>query len=255
MPILKVTPRADFNQFLGKDIGYHITNETGGNDYIDSEYVLEINEDEADFLDDATVEIYEMCLKAVDKVIRENRFAEFGIGELQASHIRKSWHRSDMGDGTSRDPELYGRIDFRWTGSTDKSELKFFEFNADTPTTAYECSTVQWLIVKDLMERGQLPAGMSQFNSLEEKLIERFAYIRELAEKRKNGAGTLHLTAMSDYAEDATTVAYLEELAQQAGWKTKYTDIGLIGANDDKTSPDYGSLFDEDDQKIKTLPS
>lgn len=241
-----VTPQKDFNSFIEKESGYHTWDRYN---YIESDHVAEITETQADFLEEAAQEIYRMCLSAVDKVIREKRFAEFGIGPVQARHITNSWQRNPgWPDGSSRDPELYGRIDFWWDG---KKELKFYEINADTPTTAYECAVVQWTVVKDLIDRGELPKDTSQFNTLEEKTTDRLKHVFNMASKKISNK--LHFTSMTDWKEDLTTTSYLEELARKAGWKTHFVDIGLIGANEDRKSEHFGSLYDENNKKIDVL--
>ncbi|MBI3440740.1 MAG: glutathionylspermidine synthase family protein [Proteobacteria bacterium] len=246
MRIHCVNPQADFNTFLQEEAGYHIWN---GYDYIESEYVAEISKGQADFLSSVAEEMYRMCITAVDRVITENRFTEFGIGPLQAKHIIASWNRAQAGQGgISRDPELYGRFDFCWDGADG---AKFYEINADTPTTAYECSVVQWVVVNDLIKRGELPGHMGQFNSLEEKIIDRMTEIRGMTADRK--IDKLHFSCMTDWKEDLTTTSYLEELAKKAGWNTKFIDIGLVGANENVLSKAFGNFYDTDNEEIKAL--
>ena len=240
MKVHSVPIRDHFGAFLEEQAGYHSWN---GYDYIDPGHVAEITRAQADFLAQAGKEMYRLCIAAVDKVVATGRFAEFGIGHLQAQHITASWKRAG-----GRDPELYGRIDFWWDGG---AKAKFYEINADTPTTSYECAVVQWVVVNDLMKRGELPEGLSQFNSLEEKIIARMAHLRTVAAKR--GITRLHFSSMTDWREDLTTTSYLDELAQKAGWDTKFIDIGLIGADETPHSPDIGTFYDTDREKIVAL--
>lgn len=265
MKIHKVTPNADFNNLLYEKAGYH-PDDTTNDPYIDSDVVAEITEAQADFLDDTAAELYQMGLAAVDFVIKNNRFADFGIGEDQARLITASWNRHPLPDGSTRDPFLHGRMDIAWSGGTAPGDAKFFEFNADGATSSYECSTVQWIIAQDLMERGELPQGMSQFNSLHETLVERFQYLHGLI--APNISDLMHFTCMTDGEEDLTTTGYLEEIAQEAGWNTHFLDIGNIGVNDQETifptvrmpgddakiiNPHYGKFYDENDTEIKVL--
>ncbi len=82
-----------------------------------------------------------------------------------------------------------------------------------------------------------LPADADQFNSIHERLIEAW---------KKVGAGRhLHLTGVTDNAEDAGTLAYLEDTARQAGLKTTLLDIEAIGWRND------GGFVDLDDRKIE----
>lgn len=246
MRIHRVKSNENFSAFLQQEAGYHTWH---GYDYIEPSFVAEISQLQADFLSKATTELYAMCIAAVNKVITENRYKEFGIGALQAEHIRKSWQREqDKQDGTSRDPELYGRFDFCWNGTEN---LKFYEINADTPTTVYECAVVQWLIIQDLKRRKEIPENASQLNTLEQKVIAQMAHFKQYAQTR--GITRLHFASMTDWKEDLTTTSYLEELAKTAGWETKFVDVGLIGANEDVSSADFGNLYDADNVKIDAL--
>jgi len=71
---------------------------------------------------------------------------------------------------------------------------------------------VQWFWVEQMIERGQLPKGADQFNSLHERLIARW---REIGSRR-----FLHLSCMTQSIEDAGTVSYLDDCARQAGLET-----------------------------------
>lgn len=241
----EVKPRDDFDEFLEEEAGYHRDRQG----YVESRYVAQITEHQADFLAGVAEEVYQMCLAAVEKVVTEGRYKEFGIGPQQARHIKASWHRQQaLPDGSTRDPELYGRFDFFWDG---KNNAKFYEINADTPTSSYECSVLQWAVVNDLKERGELDPDLSQFNYLEDKIVERWAHILKMSAGRS--INKLYFSAVTDWKEDVTTTSYLEALAQKAGWDTKFIDVRLIGANEDALSPAYGKFYDTDDEEIKAL--
>ena len=68
-------------------------------------------------------------------------------------------------------PSLYSRLDLAWDGT---GEPKLLENNADTPTSLYEAAFFQWIWLEDQLNAGNLPEGSDQFNSLQEKLIDRF---------------------------------------------------------------------------------
>jgi glutathionylspermidine synthase len=245
MEIQKVTPKADFVDWLKRDVEYDISDNPK---YIDPDIVVSVTEESTDKIEDAAKEMYRLCMKAVQKVIDDDRFAEFGIGKAQAEYIRKTWNRNKLPDGTTRDPGLAGRMDFCWDG---KDDIKFYEFNADTYTTAYECAVVQWKVVEDLMKRGVIPEGMSQFNSLEEKLQDRLAHIRGMA--HPTHGNRLDFTCFSNNEEDLTTTNYLRYLAGQAGWETAFVDAEQMGVVRDPSSRLFGHLFGADDRKIETL--
>jgi len=249
MKYLKVDPRPDYSVFLRQHAGYDPGHEEPGKEYVARDEIIHITEAQADKLYDAGRELYKMCLQAVDHVIKHNRFAEFGIGPEQAQLITESWNRPPLPDGSTRDPELYCRFDLSWDGG---DHIKFIEVNGDTPVTAYECSTVQWVMMKDLVERGQIPQGTSQFNTLEEHITGRLSHVFKMATER-GMTDTLHFSAVSDSHEDLCVVTYLEELAKKAGWKTKYLDIAHIGVEEHPENPNFGALVDTDNERIKAL--
>ena len=59
----------------------------------------------------------------------------------------------------------------------------------------------QWLWLEDLIAAGVLPADADQFNSLHEKLVDRFRAIFP------NG-GFVHFASDPDFVEDRQTVRY-----------------------------------------------
>ncbi len=166
----------------------------------------EFTPEQIDCLDDVTKELHEMCLAAVDHVIRHERWDDLGIPEGWRQTIADSWNR--------RDPSLYGRFDFAYDGS---GPAKLLEYNADTPTSLYESSIAQWLWLEEAMPR------MDQFNSIHEKLLKR------LEELRPGIREIFHFTSVSGHQEDLVTVEYLRDAATQAGFTTHLTFIEDIG--------------------------
>jgi glutathionylspermidine synthase len=121
--------------------------------------------------------------------------AKFRIPKHTWSFVRQSWKTNQ--------PSLYSRLDLAWDGV---GEPKLLENNADTPTSLYEAAFFQWIWLEDQMNAGNLPEGSDQFNSLQEKLIERFAELRE-----QFGFNLLHLACCRDTEEDRGTVQYLQD--------------------------------------------
>ena len=136
--------------------------------------------------------------------------ARLKIPEFAWDLIAESWRR--------RDPSLYGRFDFVYDG---RGAPKLLEYNADTPTALYEAAVVQWRWLEQLVSSGDLPRDADQFNSAHEKLIARFAAI--------GGGEFLHLACVASAPDDAGTLAYLQDCAQQAGLPTLAMDMGDIG--------------------------
>ena len=80
----------------------------------------------------------------------------------------------------------------------------------------------QWTWLEQGIERHLLPAGADQFNSLHERLIEAW-------KKVGGGIRHLYLTGTLESTEDAGTLAYLEDTARQAGFRTTLLDLEVIG--------------------------
>jgi glutathionylspermidine synthase len=177
---------------------------------------------EIDAIEDATAALDAMCLDAVERVVKRDLYAPFGIDRRAAELIEASWRR--------RDRNLYGRFDLSYrTGEPPK----LLEYNADTPTALFEASVVQWEWLQS-----EFPDA-DQFNSIHEKLL---AAWPKLALPQR----LLHFTCVRDHAEDRGTVDYLRDTALQAGLDARFLTIDRIGWN--------GREFvDEEDTPIRAL--
>lgn len=159
---------------------------------------------------EADVELlHSMCLDAVDHVITTERYKDFGIPEWVWPQIAESWRR--------RDPHLYGRFDLRYDGS---GPAKLLEYNADTPTSLLEAAVVQWHWLTEVHD------GDDQWNSIHEKLVERWTEI-----KPQLATNEVHFTwsGQEHTGEDHITAAYLQETAAEAGLNTVGLAIEEIG--------------------------
>lgn len=165
-------------------------------------------------LETPTEEIHQMCLAVVEEVVADDKLMRrFCLPESQWDFIRQSWINGD--------PSLYSRLDFSYDG---KGPAKLYENNADTPTSVYETGFWQWLWLQDNVDNRTLPRESDQFNSLQEKLINRFKDICYLTPNR-----ILHFSCSKDSPEDRGTVQYLEDCAKAAGIKTKFVYVEDIG--------------------------
>lgn len=169
-----------------------------------------------DDIEGPTEDLADLCLKFVDKAVNsEEIMARLAIPRPSWDLVRQSWKQ--------RDPTLYGRFDFAYDG---KGPAKLLEYNADTPTSLYECAVFQWVWLEDNLAAGKLPKGTDQYNSVHEKLIAQF---QSMGKHR-----LLHLACFDDSVEDEGTVAYIADCAQQAGHATQIMavhDIGLSPQN------------------------
>jgi glutathionylspermidine synthase len=159
----------------------------------------------------ATAELDHMCRELVARAVADDRMLKvLRIPERFWTFVTASWKRQDA--------SLYGRFDLRYDGH---GPAKLIEYNADTPTAAFETGVFQWLWLEQAIARNVVPRGADQFNSLHERLIDGWKTI---------GQGRmLHVAGMTDNAEDAGTMAYIADCARQAGLSTTTLAMGEIG--------------------------
>ncbi|CAE8626587.1 unnamed protein product [Polarella glacialis] len=165
-------------------------------------------------LDDASWELHNMCLEAVDQVVREPHLMEL----FQA--VRDSWD--------ARQPDLIGRFDLIYDGS---GPPKLLEYNADTPTLLLESSLVQKQWWEDRRGDSEAVKGVSescgQFNSLDESLVSAWpSFLRRSAKAcglRQDL--TVHFAAQRATAEERCNVDYLASTARKAGISTETVEI------------------------------
>lgn len=165
-------------------------------------------------LEQPSEELHQMCLAAVDKVSQDDYWLQrFQIPETFWQPIADSWQQQE--------PSLYSRLDLVYQG---KGPAKLLENNADTPTSLYESGFWQWLWLEDLVNSGQINARADQFNSLQEKLVNRF---REL--KQQHNWSRMHFSCCQDTEEDRGTVQYLQDCATEADIGNEFVFIEDIG--------------------------
>jgi glutathionylspermidine synthase len=101
------------------------------------------------------------------------------------------------------------------------------EYNADTPTSLYEAAIFNWQWLEDHNEFTWKDKPRDQFNSLHEKLVNRFRNIYPMRRE-------VHFAYINDSVEDMTNVLYLADCATQAGLLSTLIDISDIGLNKNK---------------------
>jgi glutathionylspermidine synthase len=162
---------------------------------------------EIDRLEKATNELQEMCLKAVDYVIENDRFADLRIPAEAVPVIKKAWDDDP--------PAVYGRFDFGYDGDS----IKLFEYNADTPTALLEAAVIQWHWLQDRFPRED------QFNSIWEGLVQKW---KDLKDERAIQGHVVHFAHM-DEMEDLMTTTMLRDTAIEAGLQTEGLHMSEIG--------------------------
>jgi len=223
MQRIKITPRNNWQKTVEElGFGFH----TADVPYWDESAYYTFTMAEILKLESVTAELWDMCIQAVQYVIDHNLFNQFMIPQYIIPHIVDSWNNDA--------PAIYGRFDLRYDG---KGEPKLLEFNADTPTSIFEASIVQWFWLKDFDE------PKDQFNSMHEKLIEYWKYLKDYLYKDK-----LYFTCVKDVLEDFTTTAYLQDCAMQGGLETKFIYIEDIGWDNNN-----GYFVDLDNEPIRNI--
>jgi glutathionylspermidine synthase len=220
-------PERDDWQATAADCGFDF-HEIDGERYWDERayYAFTPKEIEVD-IEGATAEIEAMCIALVARVLDDDALKRrLRIPQGFWPLLSESWERDD--------PSLYGRLDLSFGGD---GPAKLLEYNADTPTSIFEAAVFQWTWLEQTIERRILPGRADQYNSIHERLIERWKAIGD--------GRALHLAGITEDAEDAGTLAYLADTAAQAGLATTIIDITDIGWREDG-----GGFVDLDDNEM-----
>jgi glutathionylspermidine synthase len=198
-------------------------------------YEFSLTEIERD-LEDPTGELHAMCLDLVDKVSRSQELMEkLAIPDACRDLVASSWRKGD--------PHLYGRMDFSYDGT---GPAKLLELNYDTPTALYEASFFQWIWMEQMRERGDLPNSVDQYNRIQEDLLDVFAHLKEITGATGSDSdASFVFTAVRGSEEDRGTAQYLQDLASQAGFRTRYEHLEDIGVDD------QGRFTDSVDEVIR----
>lgn len=204
-------PRTDW-QVTVESQGLIFHTAEDGRPYWDESVYYEFAAREIAEIETATTQLNDMCLEAVEHIVKNRRFAEFAIPEQSWQWITRSW---DVDEQT-----IYGRFDLAYDGTHPP---KMLEYNADTPTALLEAAVVQWFWYKDVFGEN---AKYDQFNSIHERLIEAW---QAAAPKMTGMPPTLHFLSMDTPEEDLMTLAYLRDTATQAGIQTKQLLIEQVG--------------------------
>ena len=198
-------PRIDWPRKV-EELGFHFHSIDGV--YWDERACYRFTAAEIDRLELATGELQTRCIEAVERVISRRDYGRFQIPEAFYPLIERSWEDDDK--------SLYGRFDLSWDGH---GEPRMLEYNADTPTALLEAAVVQWYWLQDVFPQHD------QFNSIHEKLIERWKDMRG----GLPADGRVYFSADSESAEDQGNLTYLRDTAMQAGLDARPIDIADVG--------------------------
>jgi glutathionylspermidine synthase len=212
-------PRHNWQE-QAKQYGFHFHTMHGETYWDESAYYQFTLKQVEEHIETPTQMLHQMCLEVVEHVVNSEQWLEkFQIPAPFWQAIADSWRNAE--------PSLYSRLDLVYDG---KHPAKLLENNADTPTSLYETGFWQWLWLEEMVNSGKLTRSADQFNSLQEKLVERFAQI-----KHQSGLDKIHFACCEDSLEDRGTVQYLQDCAKEAGFNTPFVfieDIGLGESGD-----------------------
>lgn len=232
---LTIEPRNNWQKLVEeKGFMYHTLSDIP---YWDESACYEFSSAQIDMLDSATQELHEMFIAAAQHIVDYNKFHLLGISDEIIPLVREAWNKSDKGFWS-----LYGRFDLAYDG---KNFPKLLEFNADTPTSLFEASVIQYYWLKDY------DSDADQFNSIDEKLLASWKYIHSEYNSSvyhfaclKNPGGS---TPLDQLKEDITNTAYILDVASRIkGLKYHFMDIGDIHWDGKK-------FVDESDTPIETI--
>jgi glutathionylspermidine synthase len=198
-----LAPRKNWQSSVERvGLTYHTLDD--GSPYWDESAYWEFSAAEIDRLEEATAEIQRLALAAGDAILERDMLSRMHIPAKAAALIRETWK--------SEPPALYGRLDLAYDGR----QIKLLEYNADTPTALVEAAVAQWYWLEERFPEAD------QFNSLHEKLVAKW---KDLSPHVSQPVYFSHDGA----EEDAMTITYLRDTAQQAGLKTEALAMREIG--------------------------
>jgi glutathionylspermidine synthase len=195
-----IAPRVDSAQTLeAQGLSFHARD-----GYWREDACYRFNLRQIETIEAASNELHQMCMEALKTCVDKEQLGQLAIPQGFWDPIAHSLSCNDF--------SLYGRFDFAYDGI---AEPKLLEYNADTPTSLLESAVCQWFWMKD-----KFP-GADQFNSIHERLIDRW---RQLP-----GAAPIHLANLSDNEEDWACATYLADTVTQANRTPKQLSIEEIG--------------------------
>jgi len=227
----KLTPLDD--ETLEK-LGFSWHTDTDGSKYV-SDALVSITQEEAEAYYNASNELYDMYVEAAEHVIENDLFFDLGIPFNLVDVIKKSWENDVHW-------HIYGRFDL--AGGIDGQDIKLIEFNADTPTGLFETAMLQWALLKhNNMDENK------QFNNVYEAISTNFKRLITLLDdvdefdSRYDGWKIL-FSSISDNDEEEVTTKLLEQMANDAGFVTKFEFL-------ENTNFDENGVYDADENSYE----
>lgn len=219
-------PRPDFLATLENEGMLWHTDVVDGVDelYWRDDAYYEFTGAEIDTLEAATDELWGMCLVAARWMLTHVDDRRLGLPPGSTRRLLASLEAGD--------PGLHARFDLCLG---DDGVPRMLEINGDTPTMLVESSVAQWTWHE------QTHPHLDQWNSIHERLV---AAWRTRVER---GERDIQFVGILDLVEEASTLAYLADTAQQAGAGTSLFDLRDVGLD-----IDTGRLVDGQSRPLGT---
>lgn len=194
-------PRGNYQQIIS-DLGFNFSA-----DYWTEDSYYRFNDEEVNRIYAVTNTAYKLYCQVIQNVIDNDLFYRFGITDQGIiDHIIRSWNEDDL--------SLYGRFDLAFDNS---GNIKLLEFNADTPTSLFEASVVQW------QWKEEMYPFSDQMNSIHEALVKSWEDIHNVYQYDRYDFGCI-----TDVDEENTTTSYILSTCQEAGLNTSLVDMREI---------------------------
>lgn len=202
----KIKPRIEYTKIV-EDLGFNFSA-----NYWNEDFYYRFNDKEVEEIYKITNSAYELYCNMVQKVIDDGLWSRFNIPKEYVPFIIRSWEEDDL--------SLYGRFDIVLDDRDEK--FKILEFNADTPTSIFEASVIQWQWKEDVFPFSD------QMNSIHENLVQSWKDIHESYKYNRYDFGCI-----MDIDEELTTTSYILSTAQEAGLDTSLVDMRKIVRNNE----------------------
>ena len=230
----RIVPRADWKE-KAQEVGFTYYND---GDFVGSNWDESIcyrfTLEEVLKLEEATAELHSMCIKAIQNFIWDNPYDPV-VAISKEFNLPMAWAKLAYNSFVNhKDITIMGRFDLAYNDKT--GDIKLLEYNADTPTMVIETALVQWFWLQDVHP------DLDQFNSLHEKLIDRYKHLKKFIGNR---TVTFSSISPNDSSEEYNHVLYFMDLASQAGINTKFCEMKDIGLDSE------GYFVDQDNETIE----
>lgn len=206
MKKIRIAPRANYQAKI-EELGFNYNAQ-----YWMENYYYEFTESEVDAIHRAAEICHSHYIDATEYVFQHPELLEkFCIPEHLREALIQSWEE-DL-------PSIYGRFDFSMVNGTPK----LLEYNADTPTSLFEASIVQWNWLQDVIPGGK------QYNEIHEKLI---ASWNEVYDNYNEYSNRVDFCCIMDNIEDYTNTAYMASTVADSGLDTSMFDVSDMQFDD-----------------------